>query len=406
MKRLLRGFWKTIITALPGDLLWRRFSPLRSVVMPMRVLENVRFREAKQRKRVLETGGLNHGAFLTIWGIALSAVLLCGEMLFSVVMIELIQENYISSVKDFLLEHEIFFYAAWCINFMLVESMYVCMGFGQYINSRIEVEGWDLEIIFRNISKAGKKSVLTVLLFITMFGIFLPASASASETAQGAVSQAAVPLETLEEIFASGELGGEKDGWGIRLKNPIEPKELPDFNFDSAPWIEKIMQFFAVSLRFLLFLIIAAVVILIFLYFFKNHRGKKSVGADLKSSSLVIKKKENPELLLEKAQLYYTQGEIRTAWAYCFAAALGFWEQARGIVFPDTATEYECIRLVRSSNDQKESSGSIEPDRSIESEFADLVMQWAGLAYGGRTPGEGAFEKALLHCKNPELHRA
>jgi hypothetical protein len=395
MKRLLRGFWKTIFRALPGDLLWRRFSPFRSAVMPVRILENVKSREAKRRRQALKMGGLNFGAFLTIWGIALSVVLMGGEILFSFVMIELVQENYISSVSDFLTNGEIFYYAAWCVNYMLVESIYVCMGFGVYINSRVEVEGWDIEILFRNIAEAARKKgpILAALVFIAAFGFFSPAAVSAAES-PAPITQA--PLETLEEIFSSGDFGGEKDGWGIRLKKPIELREAPDFDFDIAPWMEKIKQIFAVTLRVILAAVIAALAVMTFLYFRKNYRPKTHIASEVKISSHYAKKGERPELLLEKAQGFYARGEIRIAWGYCFSAAIGFWSLRCGIVFPDNATEYECLRLVR----------SVETPDTSPSEFADLVVQWAGLAYGGRRPGEGAFEKAIAHCKTMETGHA
>jgi hypothetical protein len=40
---------------------------------------------------------------------------------------------------------------------MLVETLYVCMGFSLYINSRIEVEGWDIEITFRSFAEKLRK---------------------------------------------------------------------------------------------------------------------------------------------------------------------------------------------------------------------------------------------------------
>jgi hypothetical protein len=229
----------------------------------------------------------------------------------------------------------------------------------------------------------------------------MPVTAAAESGANtGNQIEQAVPLETLEEIISSDEFGGEKDGWGIRLKNPLEPKETPEY--DLSPWMEKIKIFFAAALRVILVLLIAAIAVLVFIYIYKNYHPKAHNKAKAKISQRFNKKGESAELLLEKSQVCYKNGEIRSAWAYCFAAALGFWEQYQNIIFPGTATEYECLSIVRSA---KNNSGEKLSDAK-ESEFAYLVAQWAGLAYGGRLPGEEAFEKAITYCKSLELHHA
>jgi hypothetical protein len=55
----------------------------------------------------------------------------------------------LSGLSDFFAGKGLYYYTGWCVNFLVVESIYVCMGFGLYLNSRVEVEGWDLELLFR-----------------------------------------------------------------------------------------------------------------------------------------------------------------------------------------------------------------------------------------------------------------
>ncbi|MDR2952397.1 MAG: hypothetical protein LBU82_04060 [Treponema sp.] len=167
VKRLRKGLGKTVITGLAGDLLWRRFSPLRSAMLPVRVLEAAAKSEKKtssartsaiaERREALKKGGLGYCFFLTAWGILLEAVLLAGEILFFITMAELMKKGFVSSYALSMQDAEIYLFTAWCFNYMLVETLYVCMGFSLYANSRAAVEGWDLEIAFRALAEKRKE---------------------------------------------------------------------------------------------------------------------------------------------------------------------------------------------------------------------------------------------------------
>ena len=80
LKKLCQGLGKSIRRGLIGDLLWRRFSPVRSAMMPVRVLEkNIKTSKGiKERKKLLEKGGLGYCFILTIWGIAVEIALFSG----------------------------------------------------------------------------------------------------------------------------------------------------------------------------------------------------------------------------------------------------------------------------------------------------------------------------------------
>ena len=157
MGRLCRGLWKSLRRGLIGDLLWRRFSPLRAAMMPVRVLENVPRRRVGERRRALQKGGLGFCSLLTIWGMALELALLGGETLFCVIMAGILHADLVTLFSELMNIGVIFFYAAWCVNSMLVETLYVCMGFGLYLNCRVEVEGWDIEIMFRGFAETCKR---------------------------------------------------------------------------------------------------------------------------------------------------------------------------------------------------------------------------------------------------------
>jgi len=154
-RELCRGLWG-MRRGLLGDLLWRRFSPGRGARMPIRVLERMGRKQFRQRKKNLAAGGLNFCSLMSLLGFALEVMLLLSEMAF-VIMITQMFFPMTGVLRDNLETVEVFIFAAFCFNYILVGSLYVCMGFGLYINSRVEVEGWDLQLLFQKFAGSSEK---------------------------------------------------------------------------------------------------------------------------------------------------------------------------------------------------------------------------------------------------------
>ncbi|MDR1107713.1 MAG: hypothetical protein LBL19_01630 [Spirochaetaceae bacterium] len=148
-KRLLRGTGRTLGKGLAGDLLWRRLSPWRSARMPVRLLEGLTGKKARERIRDLGERGLDFGSLLTLFSLVLECLLLGGECMFCVMTLELFRPGFFSSFAAYVEGLKGFILFAYALNYLLVESLYVCMGFGLYINSRLEREGWDLQLLFQ-----------------------------------------------------------------------------------------------------------------------------------------------------------------------------------------------------------------------------------------------------------------
>jgi hypothetical protein len=387
-KRLCQGLFKTLIRGLPGDLLWRRFSLLRSSLLPVRVLErNIKSADAfNNRKKSLLTGGINYCFLLTIWGFAVEIALLYGNFLFLVSINQLILNGMI--FWDNFLDIEIYFYALWCFNYMLVETIYVCMGFSLYINSRVEVEGWDIEITFRNIAEKlknkGKYAVLIIMLFCFLFS---PVNIFASDyqTADN------VPLDTLKIVLDSPDFGGEKDTWGIRFKNPAQQRNVQNINTDA---LNRLRQIFAYILWFILISAFAGLLIFLFIYYRKTMI-KKTVKTNIPAVKLPLGiQADNSVSMIKKALNFHEQGEIRLAWGYCTAAAIQSWAIYNGITFPPDATETDCANAVIKKTDNNSSAND-----SLAEKFKKLIEHWVYLAYAGRLPPAGSFEEAIVLCE-------
>jgi hypothetical protein len=149
MGRLFKGLGKSLIRGLAGDLLWRRFSPCRSSRMPLRVLEGLKGKALQRRLNVMNDRGLHFGFPLTVIFLALGGALAYGELAFIYGIFELLQPGYLGGFWD---NWEVFSKASLALswfNGLFVETLFVCAGFGVYINTRVETEGWDIELLFR-----------------------------------------------------------------------------------------------------------------------------------------------------------------------------------------------------------------------------------------------------------------
>ena len=399
MKRLRHGLGKSLCRGLLGDLLWRRFSPLRSAMMPVRVLEQnpKSGRLISQRKKLLKKGGANYCSLLTLWGIAVEITLFFGILLFLVIMSELIMEGFASYMWQSLQNTEIYLYAIYCLNYMLVEPIYVCMGFSLYINSRIKVEGWDIEIIFRDFAKKLKdktKNGALVVLFLLFF--FLPLKTFA-DSGESFTAPDDVPLEKLQAIFDSDDFGGEKDTWGIRLKKPLQKM---DISFPDSKKMLRFREVFAFILRFVLIAAVSALVVFLLFYLRKFKRNRDGEVDRPRVITLNKTHAENPEQLLEKALRFHEQGDTRLSWGYCTAAAILSWPFYRGMAFPPNATESDCADMVSSTAAGVGKSCNSLCTVEEAQTFSELIKNWVYLAYADRLPPKGSFEQAVTFCKS------
>jgi len=153
VRRLFRGLFRSLRTGLAADLLWRRFSASRSARMPLVVLENLKGNNYRRRKALLARNGLGFGASLTIICLGMSYALEAGVMVFVYGVMDIFQEGYAGTIMEFLTERNMAESVLCGICFILAETLYVCMGFGLYINSRVETEGWDIELYFKKYAR-------------------------------------------------------------------------------------------------------------------------------------------------------------------------------------------------------------------------------------------------------------
>ena len=151
VKQLFLDYRQWLFPSLFWSLTLRRFSPSRSFLMPVILLEKLIGSRYNKRVSVLSGKGGSEAFWLTI-------VLLHIEYFINISIMIIVSnfasinlfENFFS--EQYSLGFEWFFNSITLLTMAIVAPFFVAGGFLLYISRRIELEAWDIEIIFREMA--------------------------------------------------------------------------------------------------------------------------------------------------------------------------------------------------------------------------------------------------------------
>ncbi|QWP77912.1 DUF4129 domain-containing protein [Lysobacter sp. K5869] len=163
-------------------LTWRRLGPARSLYLPVDLLEGGDGGEARQRRAALGAPVYGVCAVLTLICANFELVLMLGLVFAGAMFIPF---DYLPDTLKALWEAFVE-QPGWMVALLngllwvamsVIEPFYVGAGFGLYLNRRTEIEGWDIEIVFRRLrarlSAAAAPSLLALCLGLGL-GAWLP----------------------------------------------------------------------------------------------------------------------------------------------------------------------------------------------------------------------------------------
>ena len=221
---------------LPGYLLWRRLSPLRSLNLPVDFLEGARGSDARERRRAL--GAPVHGVGVLVTTVCLHFELAVHLGLASMAIV-FVPDEYLREVFErawatlkeapawlSLLSNAL----AWIAS-GLIEPFYVGAGFGLYLNRRTEVEAWDIELAFRRLRDRLLRGATPLLLLCALGIAFAPGTVRAQDaddsqdtesvadqTEDAEQDEDEAPRVTLEQVFGRvADESGLRDGVNAQM---------------------------------------------------------------------------------------------------------------------------------------------------------------------------------------------
>jgi len=394
------GIWSSMKSLPLKDilpwLLWRRFSPQRAFDNPVTVLEGIKGATRRERLRVL------HGKYTDV-ALSNQFVCFCCELLLTFGLLVLFEFfipdaldiHFNDTFGDLTVAGEWIFSLAAIIAMSLVMPFHTMAGFALYLNRRMELEAWDIEISFRNLAER-KRSAQTrapilpaVILVLGLFGLGAPGGADA--TVDHDRESAA---ELIEQVLQGEDYGQDRSVRKWRFKDLSEESEdssFPEWIIDFLEWLEgnegwwQGLSGIAFWFKILLVLLFAALLF----YLVRRYRGPLSrlgqrrqkeaspevlFGLDVTPESL-------PPDVPGQAIRLWAEGAYREALSLLYRASLSRLIERYQLAFRASHTEAECAALVRAHGVE-----------SLSEYFWQLTQTWRRLAYGHQLPSDDTLQ--------------
>ena len=387
-------------------LLWRRLSMQRAFDNPVTVLEELSGGPRRQRMRVL------HGKYSDV-ALGNQVVCFCFEVLacFGIAMMiefftpDAFQFKFYDRFDDLTLAGEWLFTLSAFAAISLVMPFHTMAGFALYLNRRIELEAWDIEISFRSLAerkRAEPSSAPSVLTLLLLALLLLPALPGGAEAAQDHDRQSAGQM--IQEVFDGEDFGQEKTlrKWRFRdWSEELEEDKFPEWLIEFMEWWEENVNWstdFSGTAAFLKVLLVALAAGLV-IYLLYRYRGPLSrlggsparetapevlFGLDVTPASLPA------DVPLQVLQIW-GEGKHREALSLLYRASLSRLIERYAFEFRASHTEAECAALVKARGIE-----------SLSNYFWQLTSVWRRLAYGHRVP-ESEVVQSLCAGWNNEL---
>jgi Domain of unknown function (DUF4129) len=385
------------------DLSFRRFTPFRSYLMPVDQLEQTASEGRRARVALLAREQLPAAAALTALSIAFElCFVLSLATLFALLVPQQLHDVVFfgDAVPTWL---PVGLYALYVAAVAILEPFYVAAGFALYINRRVRLEGWDIELGLRKmahrLSQRARAAAMTVLVCLVVCSSTRPAvadvpapdvpTASARNLDPAEVSNeerrnepAQSPSAAIREVMADPafETNDVRGRWKLRS----EPSDDPG-NEWTSDWLSGVGAVLA-SLFTWITAIVAIAILVAFAVIFLRVRLGEPTGAPSKAAKsqtiggLDIRPEALPSDVVGAARQRWDMGDAVGALSLLYRGILAFVVHERGIDIPSSATEEECVAAL---NDM------LQP--GFVDDFVVLTRAWQSLAYGGHAPSHDHF---------------
>ena len=361
---------KTSLKSFPGQCkvgfiscltLWR-FTTARALMSPIWQLEGSKGSFASKRYKALGSDSSSSALWFGFcFSIVESIAILGLDMTLNTENIFQLAINAAQYNIELPESRYIFFF--WCsvAVYGLLRPFYVSSLFTFYLNQRMRVEGWDIELQFRNIAKKIKNSAV-IIIAATVFLSF-PASSKAETN----------PQKVLEEVMAHEDFNEEIETY----KTNRETKERSSSAF---------LGYFVIAVC-----LIAVIILLVSIFSrapkIRTTQNIKEVKKPIqKIMGMDISVKSLPKNIPEAALKLIDEGNIRAAISLLYRGSLFKASQNFGLDFEESDTEGDCLRK---ANKKKL--------LSFYEYFKKLTLEWQQLAYAHSNTNES---NARQLCKD------
>lgn len=393
----VRDVWR----ALPGlmrrsgliaGLTWGRINTARSFLLPIVQLEGQRGRAARERRKLLSRRSMGHAVWLTyacihfVLFLELSALVLM-KMLMPSEAPDLFEWGaYLQGEES----HWAIIAAnlAWLAAESMVEPYYVAAGFSLYLARRSELEGWDIELAFRRLSRrrAAEHAVPVLrILAAAAFGLLLATALPQDGWAGEAVKceAAALPAkatsarEIIHKVLQDPVFGCSVPDttWERRRKDDPQPSQMP-------AWLRMLGEFgkfIAILLQYAVY--VAGAGLLLFLAVLLYRRRHDWLGGPHTATlpetlfGLDVRPESLPDDVGDAARALLAGDDAVGSLSLLYRGALSALLHKRHIDFRQGDTEADCLGRARNR-----------VEAAAHAYFSRLLDAWKLAAYAHQPP--------------------
>ncbi len=370
---LLRNWPRLMLGQLPQTLIIRRLSAHRTLVLPVAELENLRGRDFFDRAKILSLRSGGSAFTEQLAGLLMLHSVWLGIILMVYLMIPPQLQPSFELMGDglevFLAALPRFFVWIWIGLYLLALTLIapfdVGGGFGLYLNTRSEIEGWDVELAFRRLSNrlltAGAVAAAAVLLSMPVM------TAQEAESTESA--DAATPKEVIEKILAHEDFKIHTESRVVGYEGGGLPW-LWDGGFVAA----EILRFalIAIGVAFLAILLVRAIQAWVRTLDLPDApvvpKAKTVMGMNVRPESL-------PRDIVKQARSLWEGGRFHEAVSLLYRGAISWLIEQENVPILESDTEHECLQR---------SQATAKPGAAAY--FNQLTGAWVAVAYGKRRP--------------------
>jgi hypothetical protein len=413
-------------------LLWRRFDPRRSLLMPVDVLEHLHGPARKERVRVLNRAAGNASWSMMMLGSLIEVMIVLSLIAFVVMLVPV---EFLPDTMRALWEKIEVAPPLW-VNLVLigfcwlaqvtVEPFYAGAGFGLYINGRTRLEAWDVEMAFRKMAARLAPVVMSVLFFGWMLAV--PDTAWAKQDAPAKLGQSAGKSDTDTDTDTESESESESEDYEARaeaklpqmfqaqptdvaafkgavaqsMKNedlsPKEtvkhwvPKNAPEFappkderNYNFAGMSNAIAEILHASLWVLLAIAVVLLVRFAMRYLPEDAFERKKRTLESAGEQEIVADAPMPADLIGAVRALWQAGSKRAAMALFYRAAVVRLSETIGTPVPEGSTESDCVRRAQKL-----------ANAQFGNTISQVVRSWQDIAYAGRALTDADLETLFL----------
>lgn len=409
--------------AVAAWLTWRRLHPGRAMLLAVDLLEAPRGEARSRRIGALMRRDSAPNIMLTIVGVHMETIFGFSVWMLALmfVPVEFFSDSARAIWDNLFLEpppwgSALVNFVAWTA-MTLVEPFYVGAGFGLYLNRRVQLEGWDIELAFRRLAARLAQPSAAMLIAVVCLWPAQPARAAEQAKTQ-AVAAEAKPGETpaakektrsLEALFGEeyrkddaeflaavkqaylGEDLNPKQkigSWKARRSSEsakTKPGEIP-------AGVRLLGNGIAFFMQYALWILAAVVLVVVLLnlprwlpWIGERYRRERErdepdeIGVRVVAAAAAL-----PDDLPAAVRALWASGRLREALALLYRAAVANLAERLGSPLPPGATESECLRHARRLGEDH-----------YARLFTRIVRCWQAAAYAQRLPKQEDVEDLL-----------